>query len=123
MPAREFYAEARTPEPRDRLAVLALGGVRFVQQRADAGSDPQRPVGAGYLCAFRQPLERGSDERLIAGPGCRLGQLGDDEQAVSDVVAVLKRHARGLASCRIASDAVVKHRLGVARDVDYPAKP
>jgi len=29
VPAREFYAEARTSEARDRLAVLALGGVRF----------------------------------------------------------------------------------------------
>src|SRR6516162_2069340 len=123
MPAREFYAEARTSEARDRLAVLALGGVRFAQQRADAGFDPQYPVGARYACAFRQPLKRGPDERLIAGSGCRLGQLGDDEQAVSDMVAVLKRHPRSIAGRRVASDAVAEHRLGVSRDVDHPAKP
>jgi ketosteroid isomerase-like protein len=59
---RQLWAEACASEARDRLAVLALGGVGVAEQCADAGFDPEHPVGAGHPGALRQPLECGLDE-------------------------------------------------------------
>ena len=58
--------------------------------------------------ALRQPLERGFDERRVARPRRRLGQLADDELADAHVVAVLERRPRGVARRVVAADAVVR---------------
>ena len=50
-----------------------------LEQGADAGFDPQRPLGGRHTRALGQPLECGRDERDVTGPGRRLGQLGHDK--------------------------------------------
>ena len=109
------------PRRVDRLAVEALGDVALAEQGADAGFDPQRPLGGRHPRALGQPLERGPDERHVTGPGRRLGQLGHDQGPVAHLVA-LERSPRGVARGVVATEAVVEHRARVGREVDQPAQ-
>ena len=59
----------------------------------------------------------------MARPRRRLGELGHDERAVAQVLAVLEAGLRGLARRVVAAEAVVKQRLRVGRHIDHPAEP
>ena len=121
MGAGELHADAGPAEVRDRLAVVPLGGVALAEQGADAGFDPQRPLGGCRPRAFGQPLECGSDQCLVAGPGRRLGQLGHDIRPVPELVT-LEGSPRGVARRVVATEAVVEHRARVVGEADHPAQ-
>ena len=109
MGAGELHADAGTAEAFDRLAVETVGDVALAEQGADAGLDPQRPLGGRHARAFGQPLECGPDERDVTGPGRRLGQLGHDKGPEPHLVA-LERSPSGVARGVVATEAVVEHR-------------
>jgi hypothetical protein len=117
MTAGELSSDAGTAEASDGLAVETLGGVALAEQGADAGFDPQRPLGGCHTRALGQPLERGLEERGITGPGRRLGQLGHDERPVPHLIA-LERLPSGVARGVVATEAVVEHRAHVGRKDD-----
>ena len=65
--AGELHAHAGAAETLDRLAVAAVGGIALAEQGADAGFDPERPLGGRHTRTFGQPLEGGLDERYVTG--------------------------------------------------------
>ncbi len=104
----------------DRFAVETLGDLALAEQSADAGLDPQRPVGGCDPRAFGQPLECGPDKPGVSGPGRRLGQLGHDEGAEPDLIA-LERSPSGVTRGVVATETVVEHRAREAREGNEPA--
>src|SRR5262245_10561401 len=75
--AGEVDPAATAREPLDRLAVELLGGVAFAEQRARAGLDAERPVGAARPRAFAQALERRGRRVRRAAAHARLDQLDE----------------------------------------------
>ena len=63
-------------EPSDRLLVELIGVIAIAEQRAQAGLDPERPVGAGGASRLLHPLERTPGTLRLAAPNGRLDQLG-----------------------------------------------
>ena len=71
---RELHAHAGAPQPLDRLLVEAIGGVAVAEQRARAGLDAERPIGAAGPGAEREPLERPFRDAALSGAGGRLAR-------------------------------------------------
>ena len=77
--AGELEAHAGAAKPLDRLAVEALGGLAVAEQRARAGLDAQRPVGAAGACRLREPLQGVVRALSSAAARGRLDELGRDQ--------------------------------------------
>ena len=97
--AGELGAQPRAAQALDRLAIQALGGLAFAQQRARAGRDPQRPVGVGGTASPpRDARAARARSRRVLAPGRGLDQLaqrpGRDEQLGRVVAGVLCRRQR-----------------------------
>ena len=80
--AGQLGADAGPAKVLDRRAVVPLGRLALAEQAASPRLDPQHPVGRGHPGTFGQPFQDGREELHIAGPGCRLGQLGHDMGSV-----------------------------------------
>ena len=101
MAAGELDAQAGPAEPRDRLTVEIVGDIAVAEQGADPGVDPQHPVGRRHTRAFGQPPERGPDERHVAGPRRRLGQLGHEpRRGANGSRSKTRQAASRAAACR-----------------------
>ena len=104
----ELESHTGTGEVRDRLAVQALGDLALAQQRAHARFDSARPPGADRRRSAPRATPARLEQRSVAGPGCRLGQLGHEQRSVSDRIGLERfpgRIARGVMS----AEAVVEH--------------
>ena len=105
----QLGAEPGPAQPLDRLPVEPVGGLAVAEQGADAGLDPQHPLGAGHPGTFGQPVQRGLDQRHLTGPGRRLGQLSHDQVAERQLAA-LKGLPGGGPRGVVPAQAVVQHR-------------
>ena len=113
MRAGQFDANPGPAQVGDRVAIQPVGSLAVAQQGADAGLDAQHPVSGRHrraLGAFGEPVERGLDQCLVAGPGGRLGQLGHDKGPNPRLVA-LEGSPAGVAGGVVAAQAVGQHRL------------
>src|SRR5258707_7128448 len=119
--AGQLRAVPGPAEVADRLAVQAVSSLAVAEQGADAGFQSQRPLGGPHPRVVGQPLQRGPDQRYVAGPGGRLGQLGHDKGTVPELV-MLECLPGGVQGGVVAAEAVAEHRAGVAREIDQPAQ-
>src|SRR6202035_4960262 len=90
----ELESQTRTGELRDRLSVEGLGGLSLGEQRSHSRFDSECPRGADHAGAFGQPIQRGLEQRVVTGPGCRLSEFRHEPRSVTDRGA-LERVASG----------------------------
>ena len=109
--AGELRAQPRAAQPLDRLAVQALGALALAQQRARAGPDAERPVGAATAVASamrsRAPRARAPSRRSSSPPrAARSPPTRTTNSSGVSSLGVLRRRQRLL----IAAEAVEEHR-------------
>ena len=88
MGSGKLSAHARMPQAVDRLTVQPIGGVAFAEQGADTSLDSQHPVSGREAGALGKPLQRRPDQRNVTRPGRCLGQFGDHEGPIPELIAL-----------------------------------
>ena len=101
VPARELHAQARAAEARDRLAVRALGGVALGSAGRGPGPRSPAPSRCGSPACAPTPI-RARPRASARSPVLDAASASSPTTncAVPDVVAVLERRPRGVATPR-----------------------
>ena len=85
---RKRGTHPRAAQPRDRLAVQALGNVGLAEQRARARLDAERPVRAGGTADLLEPSQRAGRALGVAAACGRLDELGRHPRRHTQLVRV-----------------------------------
>src|SRR6266850_7560760 len=122
MRASELDAEPGSAEALERFTVERLSGRAVARQRANAGFDAARPLCRCHTSAFGHPLKRGVQQRRIASPRSRFGQLRHDQGPEPEIIAL--ECLPGGVTCRLVStEAVAEHGPEVCQAADEPTHP
>ena len=119
--AGELRSQPGPAEAVDRVAVRAVGGLALAHQRARTrASVPSDQSLRVTRVRSREPFQQRGEQRGVADPGRRLGELGHDERPEPEMIR-LEGRSSGVEGLGVAPETVVQNRARVGREAGHPA--